>query len=445
MLACAITIVLAFPDALAFVNRSSLSQTYSARLARAYLGASNPARHRPEGINVTEVIPGDDIASIKDYRPYEATGPFHLINVTINQTLDFGSRLRKRDRQGVSLAVSSLGLSIGERWHSAWTDASDASSSGQSKLPSGLRSIGPHSECDHPLVDELGRDADRAEMLSLRQWIGISGAAIDPGRGRTTNLGAALLMGLVNLRTGYWWDSGIAESSRNGFPDISFTRRLLYLIPRFFATQCLLIFEWIARYPGPWQRFWHVADGGFFENLACYELIRRQVPRIIVCDGGADPDYEFSDFAELVRKSRIDFNARIEPVSPTELLGMSSVIPADSMSRLGTLEDLRPNKDYDGKSLKHAALFWVHYADNPLRRRSLLMYIKAAVTGDEPADVLQYKGAHPEFPHESTADQFFDEAQWESYRKLGEHSSSDLLKSDWFWRIPLPASDGGPA
>ena len=26
---------------------------------------------------------------------------------------------------------------------------------------------------------------------------------------------------------------------------------------------------------------------------------------------------------------------------------------------------------------------------------------------------------HPDFPQQPTADQFYDEAQWESYRKLG--------------------------
>ena len=445
LLACGLTIVLALPDALTFVNRSSLSQTYSARLARAYLGASNPARHRPEGVNVTEVIPGDDVASMKDYRPHEATGPLHFINVTINQTLDSGSRLRKRDRQGVSMAVSSIGLSIGEKWHCTWTDASEAGSNEKRKVPSGLKAVGAHVGCNHPLVDELGRDADRAEMLSLRQWVGISGAAIDPGRGRTTNLGAALLMGMVNLRTGYWWDSGIAESARSGFPDISFSRRILYLVPRFFATQCLLIFEWIARYPGPWQRFWHVSDGGFFENLACYELVRRQVPRIIICDGGADPDYEFSDLAELARKIRIDFNARLEPFTASELSALSGSVPAEALSQIGTLNDMRPSSDNGGNSTKHASLFWVHYPDQPTRRRSLLMFIKATATGDEPIDVQHYKRSHPEFPHESTSDQFFDEAQWESYRKLGEHYSSKIFVSDWFWRIDLPLSEGGAA
>ena len=65
----------------------------------------------------------------------------------------------------------------------------------------------------------------------------------------------------------------------------------------------------------------------------------------------------------------------------------------------------------------HAALARVTYRDGSVGR---IVYVKASLTGNEPADVLQYHAAHPDFPHETTSDQFFDEAQWESYRRLGE-------------------------
>jgi len=41
--------------------------------------------------------------------------------------------------------------------------------------------------------------------------------------------------------------------------------------------------------------------------------------------------------------------------------------------------------------------------------------------GDEPEPVLNYKANNAAFPHESTGDQFFDDAQFESYRALGVH------------------------
>ena len=49
-----------------------------------------------------------------------------------------------------------------------------------------------------------------------------------------------------------------------------------------------------------------------------------------------------------------------------------------------------------------------------------ILFLKPSLTGDEPTDILQYQKAQPDFPQESTMDQYFDEAQWESYRKLGE-------------------------
>ncbi len=442
LFAVALTLALALPKAISFVNRSSLSQVYAARLARAYLGASNPLRHRPEGISVTEVIPGDDVASIRDYRPFETSGPLHLINVIVNQTVDFGSLLRKRDRQGENLAVSCLAMSIGTEWHSAWEDSITAAPSPARKVPTRLVPLGHPRGIPHPLVDQLDEPADQAEMLSLRQWISISGGAIDPGRGSVTNLSTALLMGLVNLRTGHWWDSGISHADRLGFPDLSFTRRLLYLVPRLFATQSLILFEWLARFPGPWCRYWHLSDGGFFENTGAYELIRRRVPRIIVCDGSADPRYQFESLADLARKVRIDFRAQIKPYSRDELdaLSLAGVLTSTERDALGTEEELKPPTAPDGRitgpSPRHAALYHIEYEDKPDDRGALL-YLKASLTGDESTDVRQYHHAHPEFPHEATVDQFFDEPQWESYRKLGEHMSAPLFKTDWFWRIPI--------
>ena len=51
-----------------------------------------------------------------------------------------------------------------------------------------------------------------------------------------------------------------------------------------------------------------------------------------------------------------------------------------------------------------------------------LVYIKPMVLGDESPDVLNYGRANPDFPHETTSDQWFDESQFESYRALGRRS-----------------------
>jgi len=51
----------------------------------------------------------------------------------------------------------------------------------------------------------------------------------------------------------------------------------------------------------------------------------------------------------------------------------------------------------------------------------VLLYVKPAIVGNENADLLNYRKLHPDYPHESIADQWFDEAQFESYRALGDH------------------------
>jgi len=55
------------------------------------------------------------------------------------------------------------------------------------------------------------------------------------------------------------------------------------------------------------------------------------------------------------------------------------------------------------------------------RARGWIVYLKSSVTGDEPADVAEYRSSHPTFPQETTVDQFFSESQFESYRRLGLH------------------------
>ena len=70
----------------------------------------------------------------------------------------------------------------------------------------------------------------------------------------------------------------------------------------------------------------------------------------------------------------------------------------------------------------HCAVGTIRYDEVDARAvPGTLVYVKPCLTGDEPADVLQYAENYPDFPHESTADQFFSEAQFESYRALGQH------------------------
>lgn len=406
-----------FGRSLPFVNLSSLSQFYSARLSRTYVGASNPERQKGAGVSMTTEISGDDVP-MDQYRPYEHGGPLHLINVTLNETVGGRSQIEDRDRKGLAMAVGPAGVSVGVTHHALWSPGD-----------------GPRSRLVEVPPAENAKEVDRVyrvwkgnpiepRRLALSQWTAISGAAVAPGMGAQTSIGLSLLLAIANVRLGYWWDSGVDPSLQHGAaPKPSL--RVLKVVAWIFPVQTALLEELIARFHGPHQRLWFLSDGGHFENTACYELLRRRVPLIVVCDDGADPGYRWEDVANLVRKARIDFGAEVnllEPLSDT----------------FGTLDDLRPTRpDHGGPALcrRHIVAAEVVYPDDgqiavddqPRRRaRSLLVIVKPSMTGDEPLDVLQYAASHPTFPQETTSDQFFDEAQWESYRKLGEHIGAQV-------------------
>jgi hypothetical protein len=69
-------------------------------------------------------------------------------------------------------------------------------------------------------------------------------------------------------------------------------------------------------------------------------------------------------------------------------------------------------------SLAHCTVGRITYCNGSIGH---LIYLKASMTGDEEVGVAQYRSIHPSFPHQTTADQFFSEDQFESYRQLGQH------------------------
>jgi len=440
-----------------FLNRSTQLPLYSARLTRAYLGASNPRRFQDDvwgetGGAVTRVIPGDDI-DIEYYWPWPAPHeencaelekakgniyrkgtPLHLVNVTINETLDSKSQVQQQDRKGIGMALGPAGISAGVRHHVVF----DGNSESIATFPKeGFRMF------------DYGKGAGirefTGERLPLGQWLGISGAAFSTGLGARTNLALSLLTGVGNIRLGYWWNSGIVPRRRMHSQKRLFSQWLGAIFTRVFPVQSYLLDEYTARYHGTARQYWNLSDGGHFENMGGYELIRRRLRLIIIIDAEADPDYNFGGLAELIRKARIDFGAEIKFLEEHEL---NRVMPEGHRHCFSALKNLRRGKwveeqlppidkkqgkrqtidpvDHRRHSLAHAAIARVSY-DCREEPQSALIYLKPTIMGDEPLDVLQYHVEYPSFPQQTTVDQFFDEAQWESYRALGEHIANRVF------------------
>jgi hypothetical protein len=426
-----------------FVNRSSHHPLYTARLTRAYLGASNPERLGPNPTGVTQVIPGDD-QDLEDYWPPPARrgAPIHLINVTVNETVDGKSQVQQQDRKGSGLCLGPCGLSLGVRHHLVAPFGRELDPKIQRIFPRDRDGAKAYRVFEYPGLDFQG------ELLPLGAWVGISGAAFSTGTGMRTSIGLSLLAGLANIRLGYWWDSNVAVDRR---PEAAERRRgFLEGVARWFPVQGSLLDELLARFPGTARRHWYLSDGGHFENMGGYELIRRRLPLIVVIDAEADPDYTYGGLANLVRKARLDFGAEVVFMSPKEI---DEELPPEVACHVGSLEQLRrgrwkrreegcgkedgkdrrpkrPVADFEaadrtGRCLVHAALARVIYDDGT---QSRLLYVKPSLLGDEREDVLDYHRQNPDFPQQTTADQFFDEAQWESYRRLGQHIAEKIFQ-----------------
>ena len=243
----------------------------------------------------------------------------------------------------------------------------------------------------------MGRHWAPRNDLRLGSAITASAAAFNSNMGKASlELGPAVsfLMTALNLRLGLWLrHPSASEPDRRRWPGLLLYREMFGWTA---ATGTIADGGTVPLL----QRDVHLSDGSHFENLALYELIRRHCRYILVSDCGADPDVAFDDLGNALRRVREDFGVDITlDVSP-----------------------LRPGEDH--WSHQHLAIGTIHYAEGDL---GVLLYVKPTLTGQEPPDVLQYKARNGAFPHESTGDQFFDEAQWESYRRLGVHVVDEIF------------------
>lgn len=436
------------------LNLSSLHAPYAARLVRTFQGATNEARlfaQESEPARDIQVVHSDDDVAHSDYRPEECGGPLHLINVCISETVDYASQREIKERKGVPMSVGSVGVSVGRRFFATWSRP-------PGRLPwkrrlrlwlegietdahrcAALRALRPgEPDAFHPLARKDGQPTV-PDSLTLGTWTAVSGAAFSTGTGRTTSWFMALLFGLVNLRLGYWWNSGTHATERPGRYPGNLWRRLKGLPGSIFRTQELLLAEWRARFAGPSRQYWNLSDGGHVENTGLYELIRRRVPLMICADATRDPTYTFEDLAELVRQARTDFGAEIEWLNPGDAQGtaanpwaaIEAALPPNTElpgwvrqwmdpRALGPLNKIR------SKRRPCAALGRVTFHEGA--DVCWLLLLKPGLTGIEPLDVTHHASAHPGFPQDPTLDQFFDDAQWESYRKLGQGTASRVIQ-----------------
>jgi hypothetical protein len=247
--------------------------------------------------------------------------------------------------------------------------------------------------------------------VKLCKAMTISGAAASSLMGFYTSFTRAFAMTLFNVRLGYW-----LPNPRHAAGCIPTSDGAAACgIPRPVSDRpfwpAYLLRELTASTHGGERRI-HLSDGGHCgDNLGLYPLLQRRCKLIVVCDAERDPDHVFGSLAAAIRQIFTDENVVVR-------------IDLDALRRRA---EERPEQ--------HFAVGSIAYPDCPEdpdngTAHGWLVYLKASfLDRDEPATVKSYATRHADFPHETTADQFFDDDQFESYRALGAHIAERVFDS----------------
>jgi hypothetical protein len=337
------------------INEFSLNAFYRNRLVRCYLGATR-AERQPQ--NFTGFDGADDmpVAALADG---PLCGPLHVVNCALN--LGGSSDLALHTRHSAAFTLTPFYCGSSYKSHDLTT-------------------------CGELGYVPTAAYGGRRGAPTLGQAIAVSGAAASPNMGYHTSPVTAFLLTLFNVRLGWWFPNPGKTNAALPSPPFS----LSYLLAELFggATDR--------------SRFVMISDGGHFENLAAYELVRRRCRVIVLSDGECDGAMTFEGLGTLIRMCEVDFGARIT-------IDVSA---------------LRPTSTRWSRS--RWAVGSISYGDGA--PDGVLIYLKASMSGDEDTSVLQYKASHPTFPHESTGNQFYGEDQFESYRRLGQTIALDVFE-----------------
>lgn len=381
------------------VNLWSLHGMYTNRLARCYLGASRQkcdadrrgARIRTnetEVERVTNALTGfaadDDLdlaalgkAPDLHYGPFQKkdlryTGPLHLFGGTLN--LVSGEDLAWQERMADSFVFSPI-------------------------------ACGSESTKYRPTKSE-GNAAGYAANLKLGSVMAISGAAVSPSMGFYSSPAVTALLTAFNLRLGAWFgnpgkNSWQSSGPRNGWMQL--LREMLGLTT-------------------DKSEYVYLSDGGHFDNLGVYELVRRRCRYIVCVDAGADSAHSCKELGDVIRNVRIDFGIRIEiDIDRLKLTQDRTTCGHVAVGRIRYTDrfvDTTPFGSYQQEGT----------SANDDNLDGYIFYIKPSFTGDEDPDLANFRDRHPDFPHETTIDQFFSESQFESYRSLGYHVARNVFR-----------------
>lgn len=357
------------------INKFSLYMMYRNRLARAFLGAGNRNRKAHPFTGFDEQ---DDVllSSLLQDESGKLQRPFHIINTTLNMVSGTELAWQTRRASGFSFTPAFCGYELPAMPTPGGNTAPGEAARGCFRRTSG------YTEGVKPGDDDGG--------IKLGMAMAVSGAAVSPNMGYHSSPALSFLLTLFNVRLGRWFANPLRKDWVKRSPRFG----IVHLVAELFGLS-----DANASYLS-------LSDGGHFENLGIYELVRRRCRLIVVVDAGADGNLQFEDLGNAIRKCATDLNIQIDiDVSKVDLLrtgDFSGAHYATGKIRYSQTDKLQPGADPNEKVVD-----------------GTLLYIKPSLLGTEPADVLNYRKSNKDFPHQTTNDQWFDETQFESYRALG--------------------------
>lgn len=362
----AIALVVSF---LKGANRSSLHGLYASRLTRAYLGS---ARMKRNPSIFTGFDSDDDCALNVPFKDPEGKSRLvHIINMTLNMGRNGARSADWQERMGASFTASPF-------------------------------------HCGSSSTNYVGSEKYEG-VLTLGRAMAISGAAVSPNMGYHSAPGVRTIMTIFNVRLGWW----LSNPNIAGQPLVARDRWKFWKPHRQSDEPRMALFQILKEALGFTEEksdWLYLSDGGHFDNLGLYEMIRRRCSRIVVIDAGCDGRFEHTDLHIAMTKAFVDFGARIE-------------LPPTLPGQEGPGEKQRV---VVGKVLYEKN-------NNEPECEGQIFIVKPILTGAEPSTLLQYaltsRKANHTFPHHSTLDQFFDETQFERYRQLGEFSARELMET----------------
>ena len=363
------------------VNKFSLHGAYRDRLIRAYLGASHVNRK-------SNKFTGFDDADNFQLHRLKGQKPFHIINATLN--LVDGKNLAWQNRKAASFTMSPLHCGS---WLLGYRPSNRYSRNRNLDKCKYLRYCNRFGEkCKRVEVCELPGKA-----LRLGTAMAISGAAANPNMGYYSSPVVTFLMSLFNIRLGWWLgNTGKIGDRKDVWGDAFYTKTSpsIAVLP--------LVNETFGRTDEN-KRYLNITDGGHFENLGLYETVLRRCKLIVLSDAAADDKFTFGELSNAIEKCKVDLGVDIVFTDGIHLLSRHAQITDETIKKRFAVADvIYPETDSHGA-----------------RRRGKLLYIRPTYYGDEATEIKHYADADRTFPHQSTADQLYDEKQFEAYRALG--------------------------